>query len=350
MKTGDGNGGDPIERLQAGARAHRRPEKTPECPGEDRLRMLLPGQVEPGEAEKLLTHAAECDWCGTVLREAAQDLAEPPAGEEEELAGNSRLADPRARRELVERIARPKPKNDEPWRPIFRWWWPAAGLAAAALAVAVGYPQWARSPAHTEQLLAEAYTANRLTEMRVPGAQWGPVRTERSAGSSSSLNVPPALRDAQSNIGRGIEGHPNDPRWLRLQGEADLLDSHPDAAIPELERAHALLPGDTSILADLGAAFFQKAAQEDDPQLRTQAYERFAEGHRLKPDDPALLFDLALAAESAYAFTVARDDWNAYLRIDSKSRWAEEAQRHLDLVKKNLTGSAPTPPPQLPAR
>src|ERR1039458_5486125 len=94
MKTGDRGCGDLIERLQAGALAHRRPQKRRGCPDEDRLRLLLPGQVEPEEAEKLLTHAAECDWCGTALREAAQDLSEPPTGEEEELAGKSRLADP----------------------------------------------------------------------------------------------------------------------------------------------------------------------------------------------------------------------------------------------------------------
>src|ERR1022692_1560416 len=92
MKTGDRGCGDLIERLQAGALAHRRPQKRRGCPDEDRLRLLLPGQAEPEEAEKLLTHAAECDWCGTVLREAAQDLTEPPTGEEEELAGKARLA------------------------------------------------------------------------------------------------------------------------------------------------------------------------------------------------------------------------------------------------------------------
>src|ERR1700683_5511725 len=101
MKTGERDGGDLIQRLQAGAQAHRRPQKTRSCPDEDRLRLLLPGQLEPEEADKLLTHAAECDWCGTVLREAAQDLSEPPTGEEEELAGKARVAEPRSRRGVV---------------------------------------------------------------------------------------------------------------------------------------------------------------------------------------------------------------------------------------------------------
>jgi len=349
MKPGDRIDGDPIERLQAGALAHRRPQKKRGCPDEHRLRLLLPGQLGPREAQKLLTHAAECDWCGTVLREAAQDLTEPPTGEEEEWAGNSLLADPRRRRELVERITtRPKQPDPKPWFAILRWW-PAGALATAALVGGVSYQQWALGAAHTERLLAQAYTEHRQLEMRLPGAAWGSVQTQRSVG-SSSLNEPQSLLDAKSNIKRGIGAHPDDSKWLQLEGRADLLDLNVDAAISELGRAHALRPADASILLDLGAAVFQKAAKEDDPQLRNQAFERFSEGCRLKPDDPPLLFNRALAAQRMSAFTGARDDWEAYLLIDSNSGWAAEARTHLEEVKKNLSGGGPTPPPQPPTR
>jgi|HubBroStandDraft_1064217.scaffolds.fasta_scaffold00079_19 cytochrome c-type biogenesis protein CcmH/NrfG len=340
MKTGDRNGGDPIERLQAGALAHRRPQKTRGCPDEDRLRLLLPGQLEPEEADELLTHAAECDWCGTVLREAAQDVTGPPTDEEEKLAGKARLADPRSRRQLVDRIVPPK-RTDGPWHLILRWW-PAAGLAVAALAGVVGYPIWARSPAHTERLLADAYTKHRQMEMRVPGAKWGPVRTQMGT-ESSSFNQPVELTDAVSNIKRGIDAHPDDPTWLQLQGRADLLDGKDEAAIVELERAHALRPADASILLDWGTALFEKA-EKTDPKLRADAFERFSEGYRLKPDDPALLFNRALAAQRIPVYNEARDDWEKYLRIDPTSGWAQEARQHLNEVKKNLSGSGPTPP------
>src|SRR5580693_5233815 len=139
MKTGDTKGADPIERLQAGALAHRRPQKKGDCPDEDRLRLLLPGQLEPEEAEKLLTHAAECDWCGSVLREATQDLTDPPTGEEEELAGKARLADPRRRREFVGRVTGGRRSESKLWLPRFRLWrwgWPRAPAAAAARSAA----------------------------------------------------------------------------------------------------------------------------------------------------------------------------------------------------------------------
>jgi tetratricopeptide (TPR) repeat protein len=345
MKIGDMSGGDLIERLQAGAQAHRRPQKTRKCPDEDRLRLLLPGQLEPEEADKLLTHAAECDWCGTVLREAAQDLTDPPTGEEEELAGKARLADPRQRREFVESIVTRREPTADGWRlPILRWW-PAWGLAAAALVGGVSYQQWMLSAAHTEGLLARAYTKRRPMEMRVPEAEWGQLRIQMGVGSSSS-HEPPELPDARSNITRGIDAHPDDPKWLKVEGEADLLEGREGVAIDELERARSLRPGDVTILVDLGVAYYQRGAKADDPGSYSLAYERLSEGVRLKPKDPTLLFDQALAAEHIETPGVAQTAWEAYLKVDSSSGFAREAEAHLENVKKNSSNSGTTPPTQ----
>lgn len=347
MKIGDTGDQDLIARLEAGARAHRRPQRTPDCPDEQRLRLLLPGQVDAQEAGQLLTHASECDWCGTVLREAARDLTEPPTREEEGLAAKARLANPRRRRELARRIAHPKPADPKPGFLIFRWW-PAAGLATAALVGAVAYPQWARSAAHTEHLLAEAYTQQRTVEMRLPGAKWGAERIKMGAG-SSSFNEPSELLDARSNIKRAIDAHPDDPHWRQLQGRADLMEGREDAAIAELERARSIRPNDIAILADLGAAYYQKGAKTDDLEQYKDSYQRLSEGLRLKKDDPTLLFDQALAAERIQAPTAARQAWEDYLKVDSTSGFANEARAHLAGVKKNLRNSGSTPPkPPLP--
>jgi tetratricopeptide (TPR) repeat protein len=334
MKIGDMSGGDLIERLQAGAQAHRRPQKTRQCPDEDRLRLLLPGQLEPEEADKLLTHAAECDWCGTVLREAAQDLTDPPTGEEEELAGKARLADPLHRREFADRIVIRRKRV-----PIMQWW-PAWGLAAA-LVGGVSYQQWLLSAARTEGLLSQAYTKRRPMEMRVPKAEWGQLRIQMGAGSSSS-HEPPELLDAKANISRGIDAHPDDPKWLKVEGEADLLEGREGVAIEELERARSLRPGDVTILVDLGVAYYQKAAKADDPESYSLAYERLSEGLRLKPKDPTLLFDQALAAEHIQTPSVAEAAWEAYLKVDSTTGFANDAQAHLENAKKNFNNSRPT--------
>jgi tetratricopeptide (TPR) repeat protein len=326
MKTGDRGCGDLIERLQAGALAHRRPQKRRGCPDEDRLRLLLPGQVEPEEAEKLLTHAAECDWCGTVLREAAQDLSEPP--------------------KLAERITKRKRTGDKPWLAILRWS-PAAGLAVAAGVLASLFFQmgWLGGVPGAQRLTCRAYAEHRESPMRLMAcAAYTPMHTER--GTESSRLIRPDLLEAEARVARGAETHPNDPAWLRLQGRADLLDGKEDASIAELEQARALRPKDAYILSDLGMAYFQKAERTHDPQLHALAFERLSEGSGLKPNDPVLLFNRALTAQRMFAFTEARADWEKYLRVDAKSGWAREASAYLEDVKKNLNGSGTTRLPQ----
>jgi tetratricopeptide (TPR) repeat protein len=347
MNTGDRIGGDPIERLRAGAQAHRRPQKTRDCPGEDRLRLLLPGQVEPEEAERLLTHAAECDWCGTVLREAVQDLSEPPTREEEELAGKGRLADPARRRELVERIV--PPRKD--------WWLlillflrraaPAGALAAASAAVAGFFFQvgWLGGVPAAQRLACRAYAEHREMPTRLMACTaYAPSHTER--GVESSRHLPPDLLEAEARAERGAGDDPDDPAWLQIQGRTALLAGKVDDAITELERARALRPKDALILSDLGTAYFRKAEKTHNPQTYASAFERFSEGLALKPKDPALLFNHALTAQKMFAFTTAQADWDKYLRIDPNSGWAQEATGYRDDLKKNLSGSGSTPPPQ----
>src|SRR5215469_13577599 len=70
----------------------------PDCPDEEQFRLLSVGLEEPSTTRQLLNHAAECDWCGTILREAVQDLAVPPTREETAFAALSSLANPRQRR------------------------------------------------------------------------------------------------------------------------------------------------------------------------------------------------------------------------------------------------------------
>ncbi len=295
--------------------------------------MLVPGLVDPAEAEELLAHAAECDWCGEILREAAQDLADPPTDEEEEIARGTKFADPNYRQALAERLAG---SSTSERRRTVRWWWPAAaGLATAMVVGVVGYEQWGIGAGGTARLLAKAYTERRQMDVRLPGAVYSQKHLVM-AGESSSIDKPPALDEAWLNIKRGIRSHPEDPRWLQLEGRAELLENKEDAAIVELDRARALRPADASILADLGAAYFQKAEKTgDDPEYFKKAFEVLSQGAHVKPDDPVLAFNRALAAEQILTPNVAREAWEKYLELDPHSGWAAEAREHRDKVKKN---------------
>lgn len=346
MANGDTADRDLREHLRADGKAN----KAPGCPEEDRLRFLAVGLVDPAEARDLMAHAAGCDWCGAVLRQAAQDLIEPPTGDEMESAQSSRLAKPGDRRRLAARLAPPSRSVPSP-RPWVLRWWPAAAALAAALVVGVVFKtQWTGGAAGAGRLLCRAYSDRREVEMRLSGCTvYGPMRSERGAG-SSRLSQPPELMEAEARIARAIATHADDPEWLQLQGRADILEGREEAAIAELERAHTLRPNDASVLADLGTAYFQRAQKTADPKLYASAFEYLSQGVRLKPNDAALVFNRALAAEKIFACTEARDAWEAYLRLDSTSGWATEARAHLDAVKKNLTGNSPIAAPPPPSR
>jgi len=331
-----------------------------ECPDEERLWLLVAGLLDEPETKKLLAHAEMCVWCGQILRDAVketaakEDLEPPPTEEELAIAATTRLANAENRRAFAERLATlahpaPMPTPIRKRSPRWRVWGEVAALAAAI--GAVGIYLWPTSAVlQTERLLVRAYTEYRPMEMRLPGAGYGPVRTERGAG-SLPISRSPDLHEAEARILREIEAHPDDPQWLRLQGREHLLEGKEEDAITELERAHALRPNDADILSDLGAAWFQKAEKASDKGAAlksfSSAFDFLSQGARLRPGDPALAFNRALAAEHIFAYNEARDAWEAYLRLDSRSPWANEARAHLDEVKKNSIGSGPTPPPQL---
>jgi hypothetical protein len=209
--------------------------------------------ADEAEARELLSHAATCTWCGTVLREAAQDLEAPPTDEELALAAATRLADPAQRRAFAERLAASAPPVPAPKPPRLWAWGTAAAALASAATVAVFF--WPFSAVlQTERQLARAYTEYRPMQMRLPRAAYGLVHTERDATGILPINRSPDLHEAEARILRQIDAHPDDPAWLHLQGRMHVLTGHEDDAIAELERAHALRPKDADILCDLGAA------------------------------------------------------------------------------------------------
>ena len=235
------------------------------------------------------------------------------------------------------RPLRSGPVSIGPKPPVWRRWAAAAGIAAA---LGIGILVWHTSAAgRAERLLARAYTEYRPMEMRLPGAAYVPLRIVRADGEPPIANSPD-LHEAEARILRGIETHPDDPDWLYLQGRADLLAGKPDEAIAELERAHALRENDSCILSDLGAAWVRKAGGQKDQgnalNSYCSAYEFLSQGARRRPTDPVLAFNVAMAAERIFAFNEARNDWEAYLRLDPTSGWATEAREHLDGVRKKL--------------
>lgn len=332
MSNGDG---DPSLRfLRATGRAERRPD----CPEEERLRLLAVGLADPAESQDVLAHAAGCDGCGRVLREALEDLSEPPSAEEIQFAINTRLAHRRHRRAFARQLAEPAPPRfsldwlRRPWTLRLAW---GGALAAVLAMLAPSLIEHYSSLAVAQRATNRAYTVANTVPLRFPGVGYASVTVERSVR-TSRLRGPAEVLDAEARVKRGVDAHPDDPQWLQLEGRLELLEGNEDAAIAELERARALRAGDPYILSDLGAAYYQKAGKTDDPQFDAQAFESFSKGLKLKANDPVLLFNLARGAQRIMAPHAEQNAWVAYLRADPGGGWAQEARAELDKVRAKL--------------
>lgn len=334
MSKGQNDTGGFLQLLRAPGRA----EPGPECPEEERLRLLAVGLADPSESLELLAHAATCDCCGPVLREAVEDLTGPPTTEEVKVAAATRLARRRHRRALARQLAGPpRERVSLDWirRPLTLWLAYSGALSILLAAFVPGLIQHFSSLAIAQRATNRAYLASRALPLRFAGVGYALVTVERSV-ETSRLGGPAELLDAEALVKHGVDAHPDDPQWLQLEGRLNLLEGNEDAAIAELERASSLRPGDAELLSDLGAAYYQKAGKTDDPQFYAQAFESFSKGLERKASDQVLLFNKALGAQRIAAPHVEQEAWEAYLRVDSRSGWANEARRDLDKVKQKL--------------
>src|SRR5262249_48930904 len=148
------------------------------------------------------------------------------------------------------------------------WKWvlaPAALAACATLAFAVWYQQ-RETPEKVEKLLAQAYTENRQLEMRIPYAKHADFHQLRSGESESLLNKPEALRKSADVIQAQLKKNPEDPKWLLLSAQLDVLDSHYQPALSTLDRIEdERVINSSGMLITKALALYEKAGLEPAP-------------------------------------------------------------------------------------
>jgi CHAT domain-containing protein len=141
---------------------------------------------------------------------------------------------------------------------------------------------------------------------------------------------------AEPLIAEGLAKNPNDPDLLDEKAQADLLNGNYQSAIALLQRALEIRPDSPALLTDLGTAYFGSAESGGKPELYGTAFQSFSAALAKSPDDPVALFNRAIVGERNFLYTQAQDDWEHYLRLDSRGEWATEARRHLDDVNRKL--------------
>ncbi len=358
--------------------------RRPDCPPEDSLRNLAAGIAPAADATRLTAHAAQCDYCGPILRAYFEDFSDDLSADEQALLTRAALS-PARRQNIAQQLAaavgvsaspaieRSVARGEEVAQPgssaspvlagrggqppsavqkdagpslkpsLFRLPWfrwalvPATALACAIVAFFIWNSQ-RETPEKVEKLLAQAYTEQRTMEMRIPYAAHADFKQTRSGETASLLSSPEALRKATDAIAANLKKNPDDPKWLLLSARLDLLAWNYEPALSTLDRINT--PGATDsvdFLKTRSLALFEKAETEKNSQGYFEAIELLGKALETTPNDTVVLFNQAIVCEKVSAYQCATTDWQHLLKVETNAGWSVEAREHLKQLeeKKN---------------
>jgi len=209
----------------------------------------------------------------------------------------------------------------------------AAAIVVGVMLFLIVSKYYSQTP---DKLLAQAYSERRNLELRFVGAQYGPVHIERATGGDSRLNRPPALLEAEALIARGLQKEPDSSVWLQAKGRADLLEGNYEAAIQSFQKALDVEADSVSLQTDMASAYFQRAERADRASDYGKAIELLSKVLSKNPDDPIARFNRALINEKMFLYRQALEDWEHYLKLDSKGEWANEANQHVNNLRQKI--------------
>lgn len=314
----------------------------PNCLDESEWVRAAAGLFEETETRERMNHAAQCGHCGPLLKQAAETLESEVTSVEEQSLASLRSKRPEWQKTMA-RMLQGAPEDLWPEKTVPFWqaWlsWPRQAFVVVVLAgllVAAWLGLRGFHGSDAERLLAQAYSERRTLEVRIEGANYAAMRTERGNG-QSNLDRPRSLLRAEDLIAENLAKHPDDPYWLQAKGRADLLDGNYDSAMESLQKALDVRPNSPSAMIDLASAYYQRgAANENREADYGTAIDYLGRVLARTPSDPIALFNRALAEEKLRLYDPAMTDWQHYLQIEPSDPWAPEARRHLESVQEKL--------------
>jgi hypothetical protein len=268
------------------------------CPSLETIGAFVDGRFKDRERETIADHLATCETCYFVFAEAART-----------------------------RVNTQSKGAVVPFRPRRMTWQVMGGLAAAAtivLAVNLWGPRGGGDRQALDDLVAAVGTARTFEARLTGGFAYAPVRGP-VRGPNDTANLSPDVRIAIAEIEKQ---HPAEP----IAATAALVGGDAGRAIRILEAASKANPDDAKILNDLSAAYLTQASLTNNTADASRALamaNRALEIDRLMPE---ALFNRALALEASALREDARAAWQAYLTIDDRSGWADEARARLRIL------------------
>jgi tetratricopeptide (TPR) repeat protein len=296
----------------AGLRRLPEPEAQSMCPETEELAAFCAGEKSGSEA--ILEHIAYCRRCAAIVAAALDDASPSPSP-------HLTTSSSDWRRTMAARFSaeRPRPKRFPRLLPI-----------AAALALAVGGVVW-RLELQRERpsvLLARAYTSSRPFEYWMPDAGYSDVHQRR--GSSSLIDRPAPLIDAESAARKMADSHPDDPSTLVFKGQVQLLELDYDEAIESLSRASEQLPRQGNILAALATAYAARGGASD----LAHAVDLYLRAGKLDPKNIRNQFNLGLVFEKLSMVNEALAAFQKVVESTAPEPWRRQAEEHLEKLRK----------------
>ncbi len=345
-------------------------ERGDECPPDSTWLQIAVG-VAPDGLEGYLSHATECDHCGPILRSAIEDLGEELT-KSETWPANPASSVPQSQDSLVKRLISeqhpgdadplaksterlqgaiaPKPDETEalvhraaqqfvprPSRPRHRLQFWALLATAASLLFVLGIGIWNQTHPSNDTLIATAYDARRLTDLRIPGGD--PVSLYSPTRGASDFQEWPELLKAKLAAEEGLRKDPGSAYWHQAMGRVLLLQSDPRSAVAEFQLAYTENPKLARIQFDLGAAYFELGSKTGDRSNYGYAAESFSrfidDGHAT---DTVALYNRALCWKRMGSNELALNDFKQALKYEKQEKWQRDIRQQIE----NLKG-APTP-------
>jgi CHAT domain-containing protein len=201
-------------------------------------------------------------------------------------------------------------------------------------------------------LLNKAQKNERPLDSRISDFDYAPnVKSEGTrSGNAQSENKDLELAEAKAKV---LAAENPTAENLHELGRVYLAEKKFDEAIIEFEKAIKKNPNIAKLHNDLGVAYLEKGSQnkreneekekqnrkveEEKPylELLAKANEEFAKAIELDKNLLEAYFNQALCIQLLNLPNQAKEAWENYLKLDSTSKWADEARKNLQNLEEN---------------
>lgn len=293
------------------------------CPTANELSEFIDGVLPAEQLPQIRAHIADCAECRDrlLLEQEMQDFD----------AGFSETATSDAA------------PNVKPFRAKTTLWTLAAAIAVAAAIVLIFGPM-IRARYFTPSEIREIATLSAVLENRpLEGRLGGDFSYQPAYFVKRADEEKGAVENQVHRLRQKLEATANaEPsvKNLHASAVAQFYDHDFEGGLTSLSRALSIETGesdlrkaidkstDAKLLSDLAAALLlerEDKIQEANQKLASLAAERAWS----LDENEATAWNRALATQAAGSSADAINAWNDYLKLDSKSKWADEARDHL---------------------